>query len=247
MKLDLQKETKKISDFIKNVLKKTKKSKVVIGISGGIDSTTAFYLLKKAIPLENIIAVHLSYFEEDKDLEIIFKDFPKKNIYISNIKKTVDQILGSNQNDKIRIGNIMARVRMICLYDIAKKNNALVCGTENKSEYYLGYFTKFGDEASDFEPIRHLYKTEVFELAKYLNVPKEVFKKSPTAGLWKDQTDEEELGFSYGEADQVLYQFLEKGKTSEQIFKMGFKNAKKIIKRVRDNEFKHKIPYTLDS
>ena len=124
-----------------------------------------------------------------------------------NIGKAVDELaatLGA-ADDQLRLGNIMARVRMICLYDLAKQLDALVCGTENKSEKYLGYFTRFGDEASDIEPIMHLYKTEVYELAKHLGIPGAIVAKPPSADLWSEQTDERELGFSYKEADQVLH------------------------------------------
>jgi len=148
-------------------------------------------------------------------------------------------------NDNVRLGNIMARVRMIILYDLAKKHNALVCGTENKSENLLGYFTRFGDQASDFEPIQHLYKTQVYQLAKFLGVPKNIVEKTPTAGLWHGQTDEEEFGFTYKEADQVLSYFYDKKLKLEEIKKMGFTNADKIINFSLRNSYKHSAPYTL--
>lgn len=262
MKIDLEQEETKIADFIKDVLKKTGKNKVVIGLSGGIDSATSLYLLKKSIPKENIIAIHLPYSQNDEHLKKVLEGFPEENIINMTIKPIVDicaNQLGINQpssshdthgtpdaHDTLRLGNIAARTRMIILYDLAKKHNALVCGTENKSEHYLGYFTRFGDEASDFEPIIHLYKTQVIELAKHLGVSKEIIEKTPTAGLWQDQTDEKEFGFTYKEADQVLYEYLEQKKTVEQILKMGFKNAEKIIQRVLKNKFKLETPYSLD-
>ena len=132
----------------------------------------------------------------------------------------------------------MARVRMIILYDLAKRHNCLVCGTENKSELYLGYFTRFGDEASDFEPIQQLYKTQVYQLAEYLNVPKEIINQIPTAGLWENQTDEKDFGFSYKEADRVLDLYLK----NKKILKT-FPNSKEIIARIEKNSFKHNLPY----
>jgi NAD+ synthase len=134
---------------------------------------------------------------------------------------------------------------MTILYDLARKHNALVCGTENKSEKLLGYFTRFGDEASDFEPIQHLYKTQVYQLAKYLNVPKEIVDSPPTAGLWEGQTDEKDFGFSYKEADIVLYLYFEKKNSLSEIISRGFPNANKIIDRARKNAFKHHLPYTI--
>ena len=139
----------------------------------------------------------------------------------------------------------MARVRMIILFDLAKKYGSLVCGTENKSEKLLGYFTRFGDSASDIEPLSHLYKTQVYQLAKYLKVPEKIINQVPTAGLWTGQTDEDEFGFTYQEADQVLHQYFDKKKSAGQIKKLGFKNTDKIIKRIVDNQFKFQTPYSL--
>lgn len=264
-------ESERIIKFIRDTLQKTKIQNVVLGLSGGIDSATSLYLLKHAIPKENIIIAHLHYYDP-LNLEPLVNDLPKENFLNISIKESVDEItvilersfvlqnkaIESSskkkilsrslplQDDKVRFGNIAARIRMILLYDLAKKYNALVCGTENKSEHLLGYFTRFGDEASDFEPIRHLYKTQVYELAKYLKVPDQIIKVEPTAGLWKGQTDEKEFGFTYKEADQVLYLYFDKKISIDEIKKQGFNNAEKIIKRVKENSYKHKTPYTLE-
>lgn len=253
MKLDPEQETQRITSFIQDVLKKTNKSKVVIGLSEGIDSTTALFLLKKVLDPKDIIVANLAYNQTNTskfDLITKITQIPKENIYKISIKESVDKIAESSgidnfENNKVRVGNIMARVRMIFLFDLAKKYNGLVCGTENKSEDYLGYFTRFGDQASDFEPIIHLYKTQVYKLAKFLAVPKEIIDQAPTAGLWEGQTDQKELGFSYEEADQVLYMHFEENLSVEEIKNRGFENAEKIIKRVKENEFKHKTPYFL--
>lgn len=243
-------ESQKIIDFIQQTLDKTIMQKIVIGLSGGIDSTTSLYLLAKSIQPSQIHAVYLPYEHISKQVRTITEEvrIPRENFQILSIKKPVDTLateLSIDSHDEIRLGNVMARVRMIALFDLAKKVNGLVAGTENKSEYYLGYFTRFGDEASDFEPIRHLYKTQIYELAKFLNVPKYVIEQVPTAGLWKGQTDEKEFGFSYEEADQVLYLFFEKKLKLEQIEKKGFKNAKKIIERAESNNYKHHTPYII--
>jgi NAD+ synthase len=139
----------------------------------------------------------------------------------------------------------MARSRMIILFDLAKKNHALVCGTENKSENLLGYFTRFGDAASDIEPISHLFKTQVRELAEFLELPQEIINQPPSAGLWGGQTDEKQFGFSYEEADQVLYLYFEKKYSFDKIKSLGFKYVEKIIDLVNANSFKHQVPYVL--
>jgi NAD+ synthase len=194
--------------------------------------------------------------------------FPEKNFFLVPIARPTEKILdtiktagmstwrkivyGANEcftcpntsvKTKTRAGNIMARTRMVLLFDFAKKYDALVCGTENKSERLLGYFTRFGDQASDIEPITGLYKTYIYELAKYLKVPKEIIEQNPTAGLWENQTDEGEFGFTYEEADQVLYQYFDKKKSVKQIKKLGFKNVGTIIKRSLNNSFKKEVPY----
>jgi NAD+ synthase len=249
--INLQDEVRKIAFFIKETMSKQKKQNIVVGISGGIDSATSLYLLKNSIPLENIHALHLPYFKDKfSDAEDLVKDInlPGENMQTISIKPIVDSMivaLNIPEQDLVRKGNVMARIRMIMLYDLAKKLNALVCGTENRSEYYLGYFTRFGDEASDIEPLRQLYKTQIYELAKYLQVPQSVIEKQPSANLWPEQTDEGELGFSYKEADCVLYLYFDKKTSVEDIEKQGFRNAKKIIDFAGKNAYKHHVPYAL--
>lgn len=251
-------ETAKITSFIKRVLKEQRFKNVVIGMSGGIDSSTSFSLLARSVSPANIFAAHLYYFKSQIDLikPMLNKaNIPQINIYNISIKEPVDTFrnllhlegekTSTFQVDQVRIGNVMARVRMIILYDLAKKHNSLVCGTENKSEFYLGYFTRFGDEASDFEPIRHLYKTQVYSLAKYLNIPQDIINQAPTAGLWTGQTDEKDFGFSYKEGDVVLYLYFEKKESLAEIISKGFPNAKKIIGWARKNSFKHRLPHTI--
>ena len=237
VQFNIEKESLKISSFLRTTFHKQRVSNAVIGISGGVDSMTSYYLLKKALPEKNIFPVHLPYGKP--------APFVPKNIPVIPIKKPVDAIKKALRvNNHVRLGNIMARVRMIILYDLAKKHNALVCGTENKSEQLLGYFTRFGDSASDIEPIQHLYKTQVKQLAKYLGVPKQIIDQYPTAGLWEGQTDEGEFGFTYEEADQVLYLYFEK-KYSLQKLEAHYKNTKKIIQFAKHNNFKHLTPYIL--
>jgi|SRR3989344_5060589 len=250
--INSQSEIKKIVSFIKTTQKQTGLNKAVIGLSGGIDSAVSFTLLTKVLPKENIIPVYMPYFEsQNEDLSLLLHSskLQNKQLITLPISQQVDMLaktLSVTKNDNIRFGNIMARIRMITLFDIAKKENALVIGTENKSEHLLGYFTRFGDNASDIEPIQHLYKTQVYQLAEFLNIPDQIINQKPSAGLWDNQTDEKEFGFTYQEADIVLYLYFEKKQTLDEITKQGFTNAEKIINLTKKNAFKHKVPYIIE-
>jgi NAD+ synthase len=148
--------------------------------------------------------------------------------------------------NRLRLANLAARIRMLIIYDQAKKHHALVVGTENHSEHLLGYYTRFGDEASDLEPIKHLYKTQVIKLAQHLDLPQEIIDKPPTAGLWPGQTDAQELGFSYETADPILY-LHQKGQSRSDLIKAGFdKNlVESVLSQVEATGYKHHVPYTL--
>lgn len=242
-------ETKIIQAFLKKTFESVGKRKAIINWSGGIDSTVSLYLLAKSLPIENITVLHLPYEVsfEDEFLPIFeYLQMSKAQLRIQSIKPTVDIIQSELKiSDAFRLGNTMARVRMITEFDYAKKLNALVCGTENRTENLLGYFTRFGDEASDIEPIHHIYKTDIFKLGEFLGVPNNILDAQPSAGLWTGQTDEGEFGFSYKEADEVLSRFYDKKETEEEIIKEGFLNARKILEFSKKNAFKHEVPYTL--
>jgi NAD+ synthase len=248
-----QQEKQKIVSFLKKIFQEQQIDHAVIGLSGGIDSTTSFFLMKEVLPAQNIHVAHLYYFNPvfaDIEKEVRLAGVPAENIHLLSIKKAVDQVvdlqqIGDDESGKVRLGNIAARMRMIVLFDLAKKLNGLVVGTENKTENLLSYFTRYGDQASDIEPIEHLYKTQVLALAKHLGVPEVLVNQKPTAGLWEGQTDEGQFGFSYEEADQVLFLHLEKNKSIAELEKQGFKNAKKILEWRQKNLFKHQVPYCL--
>lgn len=253
LRINPEQEKHKIVTFLKETFAKQQIKNAVIGLSGGIDSTTSFYLLKEVLPPENIFVAHLYYFQPlfaDIERVVLEAKIPQENIQLLSIKEPVDAMMRLQNievapENKMRIGNISARMRMIVLFDLAKKVNGLVCGTENKSENLLSYFTRFGDQASDIEPIEHLYKTQVYQLAEYLGAPETILKQNPSAGLWQGQTDEGEFGFTYHEADQVLYLYLEQTLSVEEIENKGFANARKILEWRRKNLFKHQVPYIL--
>ena len=249
LSINPKQEITNITTFLHNTFRKQGLDHAVLGLSGGIDSTTSLFLLTKVLPITNIHVIHMPYFISDTaPIEQIIQiaGIPQAQFHIISIEEPVNALMRSltvTKSDLVRLGNIMARVRMITLFDFAKKTNALVVGTENKSEYHLAYFTRFGDEASDIEPIQHLYKTQVYELARYLNVPEHVLNAKPTAGLWDGQSDESEFGFTYAEADNVMYRYFDKKRPLSTI-KKQFPNASKIIDWTKRNEFKHHVPYT---
>lgn len=214
----------KILNFIDVVFDSNDK-KAVIAVSGGIDSAVCLHLLTKELGKDRVIAVLLPYGNQDMKDAYNECDLLGVTPLTINIKKSVDSF---GVTDNHRKGNVMARVRMIYQYDLAKQFDALVCGTENLSEYYLGYFTLFGDQACDFSPIAHLTKSQVRKLAKDLGVSQAIIDKAPSAGLWKNQKDEDELGFTYEEADKHI--------TKEAYIQ-------KVQDRINLTQFKREIPY----
>jgi NAD+ synthase len=244
----------KIVLFLQKTLKKAGHSKIVLGLSGGIDSAVSASLAVGAL---GEASVHVGIFpygdlnqEGERDAFLITRHLaiPQPNIHRIDIKSIIDTTVEkAGEMDELRKGNIMARTRMILLYDLSKKLNALVLGTENKTEHLLGYFTRFGDEASDIEPIRSFYKTQVRQLAAYLKLPEKIITKAPTAGMWQGQTDEKEFGFTYEEADQILHLYVDKKMNPKEIGKEGFsqKTIECVLGRIKKNEFKRNVPFLL--
>lgn len=252
-KINSKKTVDELVLFIKEVFEKAGFFQAVIALSGGIDSSLSCALTTKALGKKNVFPILLPYGKlNDRGLKdayevIHFLQIPARNVSLVNIEPAVNTIVKTNKNmGMLRKGNIMARVRMIYVYDQAKKRNALVVGTENKTEHFLGYFTRFGDEASDLEPLCNLYKTHVYELSRFFKLPESVLFKKPTAGLWENQTDEDELGFFYKDADMILYCHYDKGlKVGEIHKKTGIKQEiiKKVLEYANKNSFKQYLPY----
>ncbi len=218
--LNYEKVTENITNCIKRYFKESGAEGIVLGLSGGIDSSVTAALLVKAIGSPRVTGLIMPEKESNtKDIEdakIVAEHLGIK-YYVMNITGIVEETLklfGENYEDapKIPKGNVKARGRMIVLYYYANKMNYLVAATGDKSEYYLGYFTKWGDAAGDIYPIIGLYKTQVRKLGAYLGLPSEIVKKPSSPGLWPGQTAEGELGLSYEIIDPIIYYLVEKQK-----------------------------------
>ncbi|TKX32464.1 NAD+ synthase [Campylobacter aviculae] len=229
--------------FIKEQIQKNKKNGVILGLSGGVDSALVATLCKKALDKDVfalLMPTQYSSKEHLSDALMLCNDL-KIEYKIISIQEILDAFIKQSQNiDKIRIGNFAARIRMSLLYDYSVLKNSLVVGTSNKSELLLGYGTIYGDLACAFNPIGDLYKTQVYELAKFLNLHENFIKKSPSADLWENQSDEKELGFIYEQIDLGLKAIENDDK--QTMDKLDENLLKMLKTRINNNAFKRSMP-----
>ncbi|MCX6076898.1 MAG: NAD+ synthase [Sulfurimonas sp.] len=240
-----------IADFLQRFLddevRKTGINRVVIGLSGGIDSAVVAVLAHRAFG-DDLLCVkmpsHYSSQSSLHDADVLCSEFGLKTITAS-----IEPMLRAYEElnpdmDNLRKGNFSARMRMATIFDISARENALVLGTSNKSELMLGYGTLYGDLASALNPIGDLYKSEVYELAEYLNITKSIIHKAPSADLWDGQSDEADLGYSYAQLDEALRFYVEERLTRDEVVAKGCdaKMVDMIIGRIFRNQFKRKMP-----
>jgi NAD+ synthase len=237
-----------LTGFIKTEIIRSGFSRTVLGLSGGIDSALACYLAAEALGPENVLAIRMPYKTSSKDslehAQLIIDDLGVQSLTVP-ITDMVDPLIERFPDmDNRRKGNIMARQRMIVLFDQSEAFKGLVLGTGNKTEILLGYSTLYGDSACAINPIGDLYKAQVRELSKAMGVPQALLDKAPSADLWIGQTDEQELGFTYEESDRLLYLLIDQRYKPEECVEAGFAEnfVKAVIQRVRKNQFKRVLP-----
>ena len=237
-----------LTGFIRSEITRVGMSRAVIGLSGGVDSALSCALAAEALGAENVLAVRMPYKASSKDslehaqLLIDQLGVQSKTIEITPMVEPLFDL--DSDMSKVRKGNIMARERMIVLFDQSEVFKGLVVGTSNKTEILLGYSTMYGDSACAINPIGDLYKTQVRQLSRGMNIPAPIIDKPPSADLWADQTDEKELGFTYEEVDKLLYLLVDQRYSPREAVEAGFdeKFVNTVITRIQRYQFKRMQP-----
>ena len=237
-----------LTGFIRDSVAKAGMSRAVIGLSGGIDSAVSACLSARALGPENVLALRMPFRSSSaaslSDAEAVIEDLGLPHITVP-ITEMADALISRFPDmNKLRQGNIMARMRMTTLYDQSMAWGGLVMGTSNKTEFLLGYSTIYGDSGVALHPIADLYKCQIRQMARYLGLPAAVINKPPSADLWAGQTDEDELGFTYDQADQVLFLLVDERYTVDEVVEEGFDRdfVVKIWERVKANHYKRTMP-----
>jgi len=237
-----------LTGFIHSEITRAGFSRAVVNLSGGLDSSLSCYLAVEALGAENVLALCLPYKsstpEASEHAKMVIEALGVQSLTIP-ITDMADALINRFPDmNRVRQGNIMARVRMIVLYDQSEAFRGLAVGTGNKTEILLGYTTLYGDAASAINPLGDLYKTQVRQLGKAIGIPQVIIDKPPTADLWLGQTDEGELGFTYDEVDQLLYLLVDQRYRPEDCVEAGFTEnfVRTVMERVKRNQFKRIMP-----
>lgn len=237
-----------LTGFIKSEVTRTGFTRAIVNLSGGLDSALSCVLAVEALGAENVMALRLPYRSSSPDslahAQLVIDKFRVQSETI-DITDMVDPLIqyDPDMSDK-RKGNIMARARMIALYDRSEVFKGLPIGTGNKTEILLGYTTLWGDMASAINPLGDLYKTQIRQLARALDIPDVIIDKPPSADLWVGQTDEGELGFTYEEVDKLLFLIVDQRYSAQDCVEEGFdeKFVNGVIDRIRRSQFKRMMP-----
>ncbi len=234
--------------FVRDEVLKVGITEVVLGLSGGIDSALVAFIAAEALGPDHVHAICMPYKTSNPESEAharLVAEACGINFSVVPITAMVDAYFNLfPQADNMRRGNKMARERMTILFDHSALLRALVLGTSNKTELLLGYGTLYGDMASALNPIGDLYKSHVWQLSAAMGVPSAVIEKKPSADLWAGQTDEEELGFTYREVDELLYRMVDLRLTREELVAAGFDGEfiDSIYQKIRNSHFKRRLP-----
>ncbi|MDZ4723452.1 MAG: NAD+ synthase [candidate division Zixibacteria bacterium] len=249
LKSDYETIVQKSIQFLRTELEAAGRTGFVVGLSGGIDSSLCATLAVRAVGAHKLFGVMMPYRTSSPnslDDARLMAEWLEIEHKIVDISPMIDAyFLGPAGKDKIRAGNKMARERMSILFDIASEHGGLVLGTGNRTEIALGYTTLFGDAACSLNPIGELYKTEIRQLAGFLELPEPIQTKAPSADLWEGQTDEDEIGLSYDEIDRLLEQIIDKDERSRaHLMGQGFsaKKIERVVSLLNQNSFKRRLP-----
>lgn len=252
MNIDLSINTDLVRDlltrFLQTEITRTGFSRAVIGLSGGIDSALVAFLAVEALGAENALAVRMPYKSSSSDslehAQLVIDQLKMPSMTIP-ITEMADGLISKFPDmNSLRKGNIMARCRMVTLYDQSEAFKGLVIGTGNKTEILLGYSTLYGDSANALNPIGDLYKAQIRQLSRAMGIPAVIIDKPPSADLWAGQTDEGELGFTYDQADRLLFLLVDQRYTPEECIEAGFeaKLVETVVRRIQRNQFKRVMP-----
>jgi NAD+ synthase len=237
-----------LTGFIRTEITRVGMQRALVGLSGGVDSALSCYLAAEALGKENVLAVCMPYKTSSADslahAQLVIGALGVQSVTISITDMADGLIKQYPDMGKVRLGNVLARMRMIVLYDQSAVFNGLVVGTSNKTEILLGYSTLYGDSACAINPLGDLYKTQLRQLSQAMGVPQVIIDKAPTADLWSGQTDEGELGFTYAEVDQLLYLLVDERFTPAECVQAGFskKFVDGVVARIRRYQYKRIMP-----